>query len=138
MAAERKSPLSEFPQEVVNSHALVVAEIMSGFESRADTLLELAAEAITVDRLTVLMARQGSIQLAHDCWQAALECFEASLDLWNRLPADDLLSGHRRLLERLVRNAQERREFYTVTAEDRAAFNAGRDHSMPASTYAEA
>ena len=76
--------LCEFPQQVIASHALVVAEIMSGRDSSADTLLELAAEAITVDRLTVLMARQaGTIQAAHDCWQAACECFEQSHELWN-------------------------------------------------------
>jgi hypothetical protein len=125
--------LSEFPQQVIASHALVAAEILSGESPSADTLLELAAEAITVDRLTVLMARQaGTIQLARDCWQAACECFEQSYELWNRLPSGDgLLAGHRRLLERLIRSAQERREFYTVTAEDRLRYNSQRDHSMP-------
>jgi hypothetical protein len=124
--------LSEFPKAVVDSHALVAAEVMSGFKPSADTLLELAAESITVDRLTVLMARQaGSIQLAHDCWAAACECFETSHDLWGRLSHDDLLTGHRRLLERLVRSSQERREFYPVTDHDRAVYNAQRDHGMP-------
>jgi hypothetical protein len=44
--------LSEFPQQVIASHALVAAEVMSGEKPRADTLLELTGEAITVDRLT--------------------------------------------------------------------------------------
>jgi hypothetical protein len=76
--------LSEFPQQVISSHALVIAEVMSGSEPSADTLLELAAEALTVDRLAVLAARQaGTIQAAHDCWQNACECFEQSHELWN-------------------------------------------------------
>jgi hypothetical protein len=49
--------LSEFPQQVINSHALIVAGIMDGETPSADTLLELAAETITVDRLSVLIAR---------------------------------------------------------------------------------
>jgi hypothetical protein len=124
--------LSEFPQQVIASHALVAAEVMSGETPSSDTLLELAAEAITVDRLTVLMARQaGSIQLARDCWQAAYDCFQSSADLWDQLPSDDdRLAGHRRLLERLVRSAEERKEFYSVTDHDRRVYNATRDFGM--------
>ena len=132
MPPEHKSPLEEFGQEVVNSHALVIAEIMAGERPSSDTLLQLAAEAITVDKLAVLISRQvQTIQPAHDCWRDALDCFEQSGELWNRLSLDDArLSGHCRLLERLIRSAQERREFYTVTAEDRAIHNAQRDHGM--------
>jgi hypothetical protein len=137
MAFDRKSLLAEFPQEVVNSHALVVAEIMSGFEPSADTLLELADEVITVDRLTVLMARQiDSIQAAHDCWQHALGCFQSSLDLWDRLPHDDRLIRHGQLLKRLIGSAEERREFYCVNDHDRRIYNSQRDHGMPL-PYAE-
>jgi hypothetical protein len=105
---------------------------MSGERPSADTLLELAVEALTVDRLAAVMARQvESIQATHDVWQDVLECFVASLDLWNRLPDDDVVVGHRRLLRRLVRNAEERTAFYHVTTEDRLRYNAQRDHGMP-------
>ena len=78
------------------------------------------------------MVRQaGTIRLARESWQNALACFQASAELWNRLPQDDLLAGHRRLLERLIRSAEERREFYSVTDHDRAVYNAQRDHGMP-------
>jgi hypothetical protein len=66
-------------------------------------------------------------QAAHDRWRDALACFQASLDLWNRLPLDQddkLLGGQRRLLERHVSSAEERKQFYHVTAEDRAVYNA--------------
>jgi hypothetical protein len=53
------SLLAEFPKEVIDSHALVVAEILAGEQRCADTLLELAAEALVVDKLAVLMARQA-------------------------------------------------------------------------------
>jgi hypothetical protein len=72
-------------------------------------------------------------QAAHDCWRDALACFHASLDLWNRLPLDQddkLLGGQRRLLERHVISAEERKQFYHVTAEDRAAYNAQRGHGL--------
>jgi hypothetical protein len=56
-----------------------------------EILLQLAAEALTVDKLVVLTPRQaGTNQEAYDCWQNALTCFQASMDLWNRLPLDDL------------------------------------------------
>ena len=133
MAVDHESLLSEFPQQVVDSHALVVAEILAGERPSIEILLQLGAEALTVDKLAVLTARQvGTIQAACDCWRDASAYFQASVDLWHRLPFDnDLLAGHRRLLERLVRSAQERREFYTVTDHDRAVFNAQRDHGMP-------
>jgi hypothetical protein len=63
----------------------------------------------------------------------ALACFRASLDLWSRLPLDQddkLLGGQRRLLEPLVRSAEERRGFHHFTAEDRAACNLGRRHGL--------
>jgi hypothetical protein len=131
--------LSEFPQQVVDSHALVVAEIMTGERPDAETLLQLAAEALAVDKMTTLAARGlDSIQATHECWQAALECFRASADLWNQLPDTDLTAGHRRLLERLVCNALDRCEFYHVTEEDRRAYNSQRDHGLPlTSPYAE-
>jgi hypothetical protein len=37
---------------------------------------------------------------------------------------DKLLGGQRRLLERHVSSAEERKQFYHVTAEDRAVYNA--------------
>jgi hypothetical protein len=53
------------------------------------------------------------------------------MELWDRLPFDDhLLAGHRRLLERPIHSAEERRGFYTVTAEDRAVYNSQRDHGL--------
>jgi hypothetical protein len=72
-------------------------------------------------------ARPGRTKAAHDRWRDALACFQASLDLWNRLPLDQddkLLGGQRRLLERHVSSAEERKQFYHVTAEDPAVYNA--------------
>jgi hypothetical protein len=128
--------LAEFPKEVVDSHALIVADIMAGQPPSTEIFLQLAAEVLAIDKLTVLAARQaGTIQTAHDCWQSAFACFESSLDLINRLPLhDDLLASHRRLLIRLLVNAQDRREFYSVTDHDRLVYNAGRDHGMPVET----
>jgi hypothetical protein len=134
--------LSEFPQDVINSHALVVAEIMTGEQPSSETLLQLAAEALAVDKMTTLAARGlGTLQATRECWQAALGCFQACADLWSQLPEDHNgpLAGHRRLLQRLICNALDRCEFYHVTEEDRAVFNAGRDHGLPLSSpYAEA
>jgi hypothetical protein len=136
--AARKFPmtfLSDFSPEVVASHALVVADILAGLPPSPDTYRELAAEVLTVDKLAVMISRQvKTIQAAHDAWQCAFDCFQASLDLWSRLPtdADGLLAGHHRLLTRLLHNAAERIEFYHVTDADRQAFNAQRDHYFPA------
>jgi hypothetical protein len=126
--------LAEYEQEVIASHAIVVAAIMAGDRPSPDTLLQLAAETITVDRLAVLLGRQvKTIAASHDCWQNAYQCFAACAKLWSRLSRDDdSLVGHRRLLERLICNAQERTQFYTVTDADRHAFNAQRDHELPA------
>jgi hypothetical protein len=124
--------LSEFPQQVIDSHALVVAEIMSGETPSSDILLELAAETIAVDRLSVLAVRQTrTIKAAHDLWLATHDCFQSSLILWNQLPHDDFLAGHRRLLIRLIQSAQERCEFYSVSDHDRAVYNSQRDHGLP-------
>jgi hypothetical protein len=132
MRLDRKSVLDEFAQEVVNSHVLVIAELMAGETPSAEVLLQLAAEVLTIDKLAVMIGRQvTTIAASHDCWQTACECFETSHELWSRLPHDDLLAGHRRLLERLVCSAQERCEFYSVSDHDRAAFNAQRDHGLP-------
>jgi hypothetical protein len=132
MVNNHKPLLAQFGKEVLDSHALIVAAIMSGETPSADTLLELGVEALTIDRLAAMVARQvDSIQSTHDVWQDVLECFVASLDLWSRLPDDDFVTGHRRLLQRLVRNAEERTALYHVTAEDRIQYNAQRDHGLP-------
>jgi hypothetical protein len=126
--------LSEFPQQVIASHALIVAEVMSGERPSADVLLELAAELLVVDKLTVMAARQvRMIRDARDCWAAGYACYRSSADLWNQIPGDDddRLTGHGRLLTRLIRSADERREFYSVTDRDRAVYNAQRDHGLP-------
>jgi hypothetical protein len=124
--------LSEFPQDVINSHALVVAEIMVGERPSSETLLQLAAEAIAVDKMTTLAARGlGTLQATRECWLAASACFQSCANLWNQLPDTDLTAGHRRLLQRLICNALDRCEFYHVTEADRAIFNAGRDHGLP-------
>jgi hypothetical protein len=131
--------LSEFSPEVVASHSLIVADFMAGYPPSTDTLRELGAEILTVDKLAVMISRQvRTIRAAHDVWLAAHDCFQSSLILWDRLPHDNnLLGGHRRLLERLIQSAQERCEFYSVTDHDRQAFNAGRDHCFPIDEYAE-
>jgi hypothetical protein len=54
--------LAEFPDQVVQSHALIVAGFLSGEPASSDTMLELAAEAIAVDRLTTLAARQTQLR----------------------------------------------------------------------------
>jgi hypothetical protein len=112
---------------------------MAGYPPSTDTLRELGAEALTVDKLAVMISRRvRTIRAAHEVWLAAHECFEASAKLWNQLPPDDLLAGHRRLLERLIQSARERCEFYSVTDHDRAIYNAGRDHGLPVENdYAE-
>ena len=132
MPLDHKSLLSEFGKEAVASHSLIAAEIMSGERPANEIMLHLAAEVLAVDKLTVLSVRSvDSVQAAHDCWVDACECFSTCADLWERLPHDDLLAGHRRLLERLIRSAEERREFYTVTDGDRRVYNATRDFGMP-------
>ena len=124
--------LSEFAQEAVSSHALVVAEIMSGQQLSADIIRELGAEIIATDKLTVMSARRvTSIQSACECWQTAGECFQTCLQLWDQLPETDLTIGHRRLLARLLNNALDRQQFYSITDHDRAVFNSGRDHGLP-------
>jgi hypothetical protein len=129
--------LSEFPQQVIDSHALIVAGILGGETPSTDILIQLAAEILTIDKLTVLAARQArTIKAAHDVWMAAHECFHASLDLWHRLPHDDCLAGHERLLQRLVCSASERLQFYTVSDYDRRVHNSQRDHGLPL-PYAE-
>jgi hypothetical protein len=121
-------PLAEFPRQVLDSHALIVAGLLAEERQSPETLVELAAELLSVDKLTVLAARQArTIAEAYACWEAAATCFQACLDLWNRAPLDDVLvAGHRRLLMRLVCSASERREFYHVTAADRATYHAQR------------
>jgi hypothetical protein len=114
--------LAEFSPEVVQSHALIVADILAGLSPSPDTLRELGSEVITIDKLAVMISRQvRTIQAARDTWQAAHECFSACAQLWDRLPDDRASSlSHRRLLARLLANAQERREFYTISESDRA------------------
>jgi hypothetical protein len=109
MVIDHESLPAEFLKAVIDNHALVGWD--HGVERPcAEIQLQLAAEALTVDKLVVLTVRQaGTIQAAYDCWQNALTCFQASMDLWNRLPFDDLLAGHRRLFERLIRSAEDRR-----------------------------
>jgi hypothetical protein len=125
--------LSEFPQQVVNSHALVVAEIMCGEQPSSETLLQLAAETLAVDKMTTLAARGlDTLQATRECWLAARACFQACADLWSRLPDDhdSSIAGHRRLLARLICNAEDRCQFYNVTEEDRRIYNVGRDHGL--------
>jgi hypothetical protein len=135
--------LSEFPDQVIASHALVAAEVMCGEHPSTDTMLELAAEALTVDRLTVMAGRQTrTIAETRSLWNATFACFKNCLDLWLRAPLDDdqdhLLATHRRLLERLVASARERVQFYTVSDRERAIYNAGRDNGLPlTSQYAD-
>jgi hypothetical protein len=135
--------LAEFPDQVVTSHAIVVAGLLAGEPVSPDTMLELAAEALTIDKLTTLVARRTrTIAETHDCWNATLACFKSCLDLWVRAPSGDeedhLLAAHHHLLERLVANASERVDFYTVTPADREAFNTTRDHGFPlTSSYAD-
>jgi hypothetical protein len=124
--------LTEFSQEAVSSHALVVAQFMTGQQLSADIVRELGAEIIGVDKLTLMSARRvTSIQSAHECWQIAAVCFRECLDLWDQLHDDALVTGHRRLLGRLLNSALDRRQFYAVTEADRAIFNSGRDHGLP-------
>jgi hypothetical protein len=130
--------LAEFSDEVVAFHALIAAEIRAGERPSNDTLRELAAEALSIDRLAVMSSREvTTIQLARDTWQTAFNCFASCLDLWTRLPDDDgQLTGHRRLLARLLNNADDRRQFYTVSEADRREYNAARDHEVPLHTEA--
>jgi hypothetical protein len=102
--------LPEFFEEVVTSHVLVVAGIIAGEPPRADLLRELGAEVLAVDKLSAMASRQTkTLQAARDCWCRSLQCFQACADPWSRLPDDHdgPLAGHRRLLARLVNNAED-------------------------------
>lgn len=110
-----ESTLREFPQEVIASHALVIVAILAGEQPDIETFVQLAAETLSLDKLTTLQCRSvASIRESQQCWKSTLECFQKSAELWDRLPADgELLEGHRRLLQRLCNSASDRVIFYT-------------------------
>jgi hypothetical protein len=118
------APLAEFPQQVVASHALVVGEILGGEQLNIETFVQLAAETLTVSKLTALQCRSvATIREARSCWQNALECFQASVECWDRLPTNgELQQGHRRLLERLKCQADDQLEFYRDADGDRSSY----------------
>jgi hypothetical protein len=96
------SPLHEFPQQVIASHALVVAEILAGEQPDTETFIHLRAEILSIAKLTTLQCRGVlTIRETRRCWQRALECFMQSEELWSRLSHDgELFKEHWRLLRR--------------------------------------
>jgi hypothetical protein len=118
------SLLAEFPQSVVDSHAWIVAESLAGGQLSHEIILQLGAEALSVEKIAVMTARAvDTIQAAHGCWQDALACFQTSEDLWSQLPPEDkFVEVHRRLLCRLTCRATDMLDFYYVSSADRNAY----------------
>jgi hypothetical protein len=69
------SLLAEFPQQVVDSHCLVVGRILAGERLSPEIILQLGAEALSVEKIAVMAAREVStIKDAQKCWQSAWQC----------------------------------------------------------------
>ena len=133
MAVDHESLLSEFPQQVVDSHALVVAEILAGERPSIEILLQLGAEALTVDKLTVLAARQvSSISAAHDCWQDLYLVFSPAWIFGIGYPLSRRPAGRTPAFARTPYPQRPGKAgILLATDHDRAVFNAQRDHGMP-------
>lgn len=111
----------EFYEQVVASHGLVATEILAGEQPGIETFVQLAAETLSVQKLTTLQCRSAdTVREAKNAWKSALDCFRASEEIWQRLSAaDELVENHRRLLGRLCANAALQVGFYSEADNDR-------------------
>jgi hypothetical protein len=118
------SLLDEFAQQVLASHGLVVIAIQAGEQPDLETFLELGAEILSVQKLARLQSRNvDSIKDTRQCWQKALECFQASEEIWNRLSVEgELPERHRRLLQRLRTSAADQVNFYDESVSGRRVY----------------
>jgi hypothetical protein len=127
-----ESPLDEFPEQVIASHAWLVAEILSGQQPSAQIFIQLGAEILSIDKLAALECRRvGTIKQARACWTTASQCFQASAELWAQISSNgEFTEAHRHLLHRLCCSADDRVEFYSVTTE-RTAYRRRKVEPLP-------
>jgi hypothetical protein len=97
-------------------------------------MVQLGAEILSLEKLTILQCRSiGLIREIRICWVEALECFERSAELWDRLPSDGgLADAHGRLLHRICSSARDRITFHHVSAEERITYQKRKAEPLPA------
>lgn len=114
--------LEDFPDQVVNSHALVVAQIRGGETVEAETFVHLAAELLAVAKVARLCTNGADyIEEAMACWRVAFRTFSQSAELWERLAANDCeaVEMHRRLLKQLCAMAADQVGMYDLSESER-------------------
>jgi hypothetical protein len=109
-----ESGLRSFADEVLLSHSILLASIQAGEAASAESLLNLSAETLCLQKLAMLRAREVDfIARAQCCWLEAGACFGQAARLWAAVPPNGpLTESHRALLTRLLLQSEELVEFY--------------------------
>jgi hypothetical protein len=109
--------LQTFTHEVLCDNRLAAG----GQKLPLEAVVQLRAEIEAVFMLANLERRGLDLVKQHrELWKRTLQFFEAALAIWEGVPPDgELVSTHRRELERLAEIAKDRVLFYSIDGERR-------------------
>jgi len=112
---------SDLVSEALHDNRLAAMAVEAGEKLSLQTVVQLTAETQAIYVLTSLEGRGLDLVKQHrELWERTSEFFAAAVAIWEPVAPDgELLSAHRRELERLAEICKDRVEFFTVTVERR-------------------
>jgi hypothetical protein len=115
------SDLQAFACEALYDNKLAAMAVEAGEKLSLETVVQLSAEIEAIYMLTGLEGRGLDLVKQHkELWKRTSEFFDVAVAIWEPVAPDgELLSAHRRELERLAEICKDRVEFFTVTVERR-------------------
>jgi len=112
---------SDLVSEALHDNRLAAMAVEVGEKLSLQTVVQLTAETQAIYVLTSLEGRGLDLVKQHrELWERTSEFFAAEVAIWEAVQPDgELVSVHRRELERLAEIAKDRVLFYSIDGERR-------------------
>ena len=112
---------SDLVSEALHDNRLAAMAVEAGEKLSLQTVVQLTAETEAIYILASLEGRGLDLIAQHrELWKRTSEFFDAAVAIWEGVPPDgELVSVHRRELQRLAEISKDRIEFYSVADERR-------------------
>ena len=113
--------LQTFALEALHDNRLAAMAVEAGEKLSPQTVVQLRAE---IEAIYILASLEGRgldlIEQHKKLWKRTSDFFAAAVEIWEAVPPDgELVSVHRRELERLAEIAKDRVLFYSIDGERR-------------------